>query len=204
MGKKKKEKKKKLDNDFTIPTKEDIKPLLASYNDLFNDDKYYNEINTLLENYLKTLRLSTYQNNEEQSYYTIFLTLKMKIIKFICEKIKQGNIALEINFIDQYMKHSNLIYPIIDRLVANNTQKERYEKYINLSLEYENYKKDFIKKLWEDSIIETIENYQENDFFTLEIFRSFKNKIPNIDREFEKFLNNRSKVKTKKLHNKIK
>ena len=89
MGKKKKEKKKKLDNDFTIPTKEDIKPLLASYNDLFNDDKYYNEINTLLENYLKTLRLSTYQNNEEQSYYTIFLTLKMKIIKFICEKIKQ-------------------------------------------------------------------------------------------------------------------
>ncbi|NLM63000.1 MAG: hypothetical protein GX190_01620 [Mollicutes bacterium] len=204
MGKKKKEKKKKLDNDFTIPTKEDIKPLLASYNDLFNDDKYYNEINTLLENYLKTLRLSTYQNNEEQSYYTIFLTLKMKIIKFICEKIKQGNIALEINFIDQYMKHSNLIYPIIDRLVANNTQKERYEKYINLSLEYENYKKDFIKKLWEDSIIETIENYQENDFFTLEIFRSFKNKIPNIDREFEKFLNNRSKVKTKKLHSKIK
>ncbi len=128
----------------------------------------------------------------------------MKIIKFICEKIKQGNIALEINFIDQYMKHSNLIYPIIDRLVTNNTQKERYEKYINLSLEYENYKKDFIKKLWEDSIIETIENYQENDFFTLEIFRSFKNKIPNIDREFEKFLNNRSKVKTKKLHNKIK
>lgn len=204
MGKKKKEKKKKLDNDFTIPTKEDIKPLLASYNDLFNDDKYYNEINTLLENYLKTLRLSTYQNNEEQSYYTIFLTLKMKIIKFICEKIKQGNIALEINFINQYMKHSDLIYPIIDRLVANNTQKERYEKYINLSLEYENYKKDFIKKLWEDSIIETIENYQENDFFTLEIFRSFKNKIPNIDREFEKFLNNRSKVKTKKLHNKIK
>lgn len=204
MGKKKKEKKKKLDNDFTIPTKEDIKPLLASYNDLFNDDKYYNEINTLLENYLKTLRLSTYQNNEEQSYYTIFLTLKMKIIKFICEKIKQGNIALEINFINQYMKHSNLIYPIIDRLVTNNTQKERYEKYINLSLEYENYKKDFIKKLWEDSIIETIENYQENDFFTLEIFRSFKNKIPNIDREFEKFLNNRSKVKTKKLHNKIK
>ena len=44
-------------------------------------------------------------------------------MKFICEKIKQGDINLEIKIVEQYSKHSNSIKPRFDKLIVNNSKR---------------------------------------------------------------------------------
>lgn len=177
-------------------TEDDARILLDQYRNLFADAKSYNELVTLVLSYLQLLQQNIQNSEVQYNYSTVLFMLKEKMMYFICEKIKQGDINLEINIVEQYTKHSNLIKPRFDKLVIHNAQKESYQKYKQLTEIHTNLEKDFVNKLWEDSIIETIETYHGNNTFAGEIFQNFKNKISKVDVEFEQFINTRPKVKT--------
>ncbi|NLL44812.1 MAG: hypothetical protein GX247_03995 [Mollicutes bacterium] len=176
-------------------SRKDAINLINNYKTLFEDEKTYYDLETSIINDLTLLEQNIQNTDSNYNFETILFILKEKIMKFICEKIKQGDINLEIKIVEQYSKHSNSIKPRFDKLIVNNSKKESYEKYKQLTKSTD-LEKNFIDKLWEDAIIETIDTYQGNNPFPCEIFKNFKNKLINIDTKFEQFTKNQQKIKT--------
>lgn len=177
---------------FTI---DDTKKLIEQHKKLFDDKKIYLELETFIIDYYRLFEKFAQEEDEQYNYFTVMFILKNKIMQFICEKIKQGDLDLEINVINEYIKHSNLIKSRLDVLSKYNIEENRYNSYKHLSNLYKNLESDFIDMLWESSIVDAIETYNGSNTFRQEIIKNFKKRLATIDTDFEQFSKKRHKVK---------
>lgn len=183
----------KNNNHITI----DDSIIIASLNNFklyFETDETYNEFKTNILNYYQ--QLITEEKIQDMNYTSILVDIQIQAFKFLSNKVKAGDIDLEIKVIEKQLQHLKLV-------LSNykNWLKEEKKQYYSLLREESNNIKNieemFIKYMFENSIIETINNYSGDNLFSLETMINLKNKMTNINDHFIEFTDKQKKLSLK-------
>lgn len=168
---------------------------IIKYKVLFDNVETYEKLKLYLFNLLPTLETRYKEDDLKLFQWSIIFDVNSHVFKFISEEIKNGNIDLEIKVIEHFSKHVNLIYPKFDNWVNEKSSNEGINKYQQRIASNKKLEKEFISKLWEDSVSESIENYKVDELFSLAVLKQFKNKLASIDKEIESFEKSKSLIK---------
>lgn len=182
----------KREIEQTTVSEEEVLNTLKKYRQLFQAKEDYQELEHVILNYLMNLKKD---NNKNLSYIDTLLKIRMEIISFISQKVQNGDIELEIQMIGEYAKYLNVFYPKIKEWINKSTEQERKQIYFQMveakRQQNSNVEKRFFERIWENSISETLADYNAKGLFTEELTKVFKNKLLYIDEEFNHFINNK-------------
>lgn len=182
----------KREIEQTTVSEEEVLNTLKKYRQLFQAKEDYQELEHVILNYLMNLKKN---NNKNLSYIDTLLKIRMEIISFISQKVQNGDIELEIQMIGEYAKYLNVFYPKIKEWINKSTEQERKQIYFQMveakRQQNSNVEKRFFERIWENSISETLADYNAKGLFTEELTKVFKNKLLYIDEEFNHFINNK-------------
>ena len=175
---------------------------ISKYEALFQNEETYQKLKLYIFDLLPSIVENYQEDNTVPFEMSVLFQVNNYALYFITDEVKKGNIDLEIKVIDYYSRHINSIYLKFDNWVNKSVSSEGKKKYLEMiesdSTGNKFIQKKFINKLWEDSIIESLDNYEPNETFSVIILKQFKNKLLFFDKEIEVFTKVKSITKNNK------
>lgn len=167
--------------------KSEVIDIINSFESLFSSKQEFLKFKNYILKQAPIIIQKHQENPKDETNITILMEIRVLVFKFISKQIKAGDIDLEISLIDQELKRINLIMANYKKWLKEDQRPYlellRLAKENNPEIEF-----DFLKSLYEDSIIETIHNYTGQELLSIEILKTFKKQILTIEKDFEKYL----------------
>lgn len=170
--------------------REQLVSMLNFFRVFFDREEDYNDlVNYIVDNYKNI-------DYEEKEYAKLLLRIRNKAYHYIALKVQNGDIDLEINVIENHMKHLYSILPKYKNWIKDS--KEPYLQLLNEEMLIDNtVEKEFLKHLFENAIINTINNYDGEELFTIAILNNFKKELTNIEAYFIDYTNSQKVMRYK-------
>ena len=169
---------------------EQVVAMMNFFRIFFDKEEDFNDLVNYIVDYYKN------GDYDKDLYTVILLEARNKAYHYMAKKIHDGDIDLEIKVIEKHMKH---IYSILPKY--KNWIKDTRNTYIELLNEEllidNNIEEEFLKHLFEDAIINTIDKYDGKELFTVAILKNFKTELINVEKDFIDYTNSQKVLRYK-------
>lgn len=147
-----------------------------------DNTEFNEEINKIIEESVISLYDKYKKENVKNVEIEISLELRNIIMKHISNKIKNGDIDLQIDMIKKYENMINVIYTKFFK------GKKIYQDYFNNSSlkNKRDMEHRMIMSVWNDSLIESLEKHEGKELFTIFALKTFRENLSKV--EIDKYI----------------